>query len=290
MSTLNEVILLFENFAWSSVPWLNPLEWVYFIQKTDSLLANTLICFFFIVCSFVFSILSGNFSMVDMLWSILPMIYAIIFAYHHPSPRVLAMMSLILLWGFRLSWNLYLKGGYSFQFEDFRWEYIRKNWVSNPILLQLFNLIFIAILQNFILLWIVCPIYVVSIQEGSSVHHSLTAFDYLAIFVALILLVLETVADLQQRAFRLERDRRNKLNIMGNSVYSTGFIQSGLWYYSRHPNFFAEFTFWWSIFSFSLITSGTNWSILGAVILTLLFQGNFNTFEFVICLISIYFF
>lgn len=54
--------------------------------------------------------------------------------------------------------------------------------------------------------------------------------------VALLGLVIETVADLQLSAFRRNPERRGSV------------LQSGLWYYSRHPNYFGELCFWWGIF------------------------------------------
>lgn len=165
------------------------------------------------------------------------MIYTIFVAREHPSPRVLLQMSLILIWGCRLSWNLWLKGGYSLKFEDYRWDIIRREWIPNPVLLQLFNLVFVAILQNIILMMITSPVYYVSIVGNGN---ELKIWDYLLFVVGLVLLGIEATADWQQRVFRLERDRRKAGGkIMRGDEYDVGFVQRGLWRFSRHPNFFA---------------------------------------------------
>ena len=57
-------------------------------------------------------------------------------------------------------------------------------------------------------------------------------------------------------------------------IYKVGFITSGLFRYSRHPNFLAEILFWWVIALFSIKDLGLNISALGALQLTLLFQGS----------------
>lgn len=56
--------------------------------------------------------------------------------------------------------------------------------------------------------------------------------------------------------------------------YRAGFVRSGLWKYSRHPNFFCEITMWWVFFAWSLASYGPNYSGLGALLLNLLFLGS----------------
>merc|ERR1712232_1153893 len=55
--------------------------------------------------------------------------------------------------------------------------------------------------------------------------------------------------------------------------YARGFIETGLWAYSRHPNYFCEVSMWWSFYIFSIGATGKylNWTVLGAVFLTGLF-------------------
>src|SRR5687767_3077607 len=86
------------------------------------------------ILSFILSLIYRNVSIVDMIWSISPIGYVMYFTFKKPSIRLYIMTTLTFIWGFRLSWNLYLKGGYSLQFEDYRWDWIRKR--VNPILFQ----------------------------------------------------------------------------------------------------------------------------------------------------------
>lgn len=55
-----------------------------------------------------------------------------------------------------------------------------------------------------------------------------------------------------------------------------GFNTSGLWAYSRHPNFFAEQSIWFTLYQWSCYASNNlyNWSGVGAGALILLFQGS----------------
>ena len=54
------------------------------------------------------------------------------------------------------------------------------------------------------------------------------------------------------------------------------FVQSGLFRYSRHPNFFFEQAQWWVLFAFGAIAAGSvlQWTVVGPVLLTLLFLGS----------------
>lgn len=60
-----------------------------------------------------------------------------------------------------------------------------------------------------------------------------------------------------------------------------GFVAKGLWAYSRHPNFFAEQSIWFILYSWSCFAANTpySWAGTGAVLLVLLFQGSTNLTE-----------
>jgi steroid 5-alpha reductase family enzyme len=63
--------------------------------------------------------------------------------------------------------------------------------------------------------------------------------------------------------------------------YKTGFIRSGLWSISRHPNYFAEQAIWLSVYVFSIAATGRliNWTMIGALLLMLLFKGSADLSE-----------
>lgn len=55
-----------------------------------------------------------------------------------------------------------------------------------------------------------------------------------------------------------------------------GFITSGLWAYSRHPNFFAEQSIWFVLYQWSCYATNNlySWTGIGSGCLVLLFQGS----------------
>jgi len=58
--------------------------------------------------------------------------------------------------------------------------------------------------------------------------------------------------------------------------YKKGFVQTGLWGRMRHPNYAAEQAIWIVFYFFSVAASGNwlNWSVMGAILLVLLFWGS----------------
>jgi len=88
-------------------------------------------------------------------------------------------------------------------------------------------------------------------------------------------ILLETAADRQQWDFHQDKKRRGKGTSSAEDV-ERGFLSSGLFALSRHPNYFAEISFWWLLYiCIRLHTGGLiHASGIGAVLLTLLFIGS----------------
>ena len=147
--------------------------------------------------------------------------------------------------------------------EDYRWPILRAR--MSPAQFQVFNLLFISLYQNIIVLLIALPAL-------TAYEHRSTPFGALDVAVAIVFLALlagETVADQQQWNF--QRAKR-----AGGETFRPRFVQSGLWKYSRHPNYFFEQAQWWALFLFGAIAAGSllQWTVLGAALLTGLFIGS----------------
>ncbi len=229
---------------------------------------------------FVVGELTSNNSQMDKLWSLLPIAYTWVIAVHGGmSARLVVMACLATLWGARLTFNFARKGAYKLKFwegeEDYRWKVLRARKEFQPHWKwMLFNLFFISIYQNVLVLMITFPALVLM-----GVDKPFGWVDALAAALMLGFIIYETVADEQQWAFQsakwkmIKEDR--KLEDLP-APYNKGFNTAGLWGISRHPNYFAEQAVWCSFYVFS-IGGGIgiiNWSIIGALLLIVLFIGS----------------
>lgn len=215
----------------------------------------------------VLSLLTNETSWVDRLWSIVPELYIGIVAehahWHNTTLNVMTVLST--LWGARLTFNFARKGGYS-GMEDYRWQVLRDSMTKWQF--QLFNIFFIVLYQNFLLLLIALPAYVV--YQHPSVHFGV--FDYVLSAVFLMLLCGETIADQQQWNFHQWKAEEKKLG----RTPAPQFLQTGLFKYSRHPNYFCEISQWWVIFFFGALSAHSlvQWTWAAPILLTILFVGS----------------
>lgn len=234
---------------------MNPLSIVVILAGVFSLYA------------WVASLVTGDTSQVDRLWSIVPVIYVWVFYFsaHQSRSRLLITALLITAWGIRLTFNFARKGGYS-GVEDYRWAILRARMTKWQF--QLFNLFFIVLYQNFILVIITLPAFMVYDNQGVKI--SLVDGFLAPLFV--LLLIGEFIADQQQWDFHQEKksvERSGKLP-------KVRFLQTGLFRYSRHPNYFFELAQWWVVYIIGAHAASQllSWPIVGAVLLTLLFIGS----------------
>ena len=229
---------------------------------------------------FVVGELTGNNSQMDKLWSLLPIAYTWVIAFKGGlALRLVVMACLATLWGARLTFNFARKGAYSLKFwegeEDYRWKVLRAKKEFQPHWKwALFNLFFISIYQNALVLMTTFPALVLM---GSDKPFGW--MDGVAAALMLGFIVYETMADEQQWQFQ---SAKWKMLHEGRKLeelpmpYRLGFNTIGLWGISRHPNYFAEQSIWCCFYLFT-IGGGIgifNWSMIGALLLIVLFQGS----------------
>jgi len=231
-----------------------------------------------VILCFLVGEITRNYSQTDKLWSLMPLIYGWMAIASNPSSiRLWLMVMLVTLWGLRLSYNFYRKGGYSLipwkGEEDYRWKIMREHPLLNGRLrFGLFNFLFISFYQHLlILLFSSAFLFAAGGNSGS-----LSITDFIAACFMLFFIILETVADNQQIRFQ-----KAKRGIAGEGdAYLTslkeGFLSEGLWKYIRHPNFMAEQGIWISFYFFGVAATGMwiNWTLTGPLLLVLLFQGS----------------
>ena len=251
--------------------------------QRHTLLVITIIAGASALYCFVVGEITRNNSQMDKLWSILPIVYTWVIAVNGNFQfRLVIIASLVSLWGIRLTYNFAKKGAYKLKFwageEDYRWQILRnKKAFNNKITWALFDLGFISIYQNFLVLAICFP--AVALMDSPA---TFGAFDVIAIIIALLFLSLETIADIQQMKFHT---KKKELLLTGKKLeelpepYNLGFNTTGIWNRSRHPNYLGEQGFWVGIYLFTFACGinhyfAFNWSIFGCLLLILLFLGS----------------
>ena len=229
---------------------------------------------------FVVGELTNNNSQMDKLWSLLPIAYVWIAAINGGMTlRLVVMAILVTLWGARLTFNFGRKGAYKLKFwegeEDYRWAVLRAKKEFQPRWKwTLFDLFFISLYQNALVLMTTFPAIVLM-----NVDKPFGWIDVLAAVLMLFFIVYETIADEQQWRFQTTKWKMigegRKLQDLPEP-YNKGFNTVGLWGKSRHPNYFAEQGTWCAFYVFS-IAGGIgiiNWTMIGALLLIVLFQGS----------------
>ncbi len=234
----------------------------------DALLFGLLGCVAVALGCWLLGLITREHSWVDRLWSLAPVAYVAWFAWQarFADPRTALMAGLSFAWGARLTFNFARKGGYKAGGEDYRWPVLRKR--MNAWQWQLFAFGFIALVQNVILFLLALPTWVALRGSGTP----LGWLDALATALFLAFVLGETIADEQQWRFH----RAKRARAATGQPIEPPFCTTGLFRYSRHPNFFCEQALWWAFYLFSVAATGRwlNEAIVGPVVLTALFQGS----------------
>jgi steroid 5-alpha reductase family enzyme len=230
------------------------------------------------ITCFVVSELTSNYSQVDKIWSIIPIVYVWAVAVESGfSQRLVLMAVMVTIWAVRLTFNFGRRGGYHWipwkGEEDYRWSVLRQYpFLKSRVNWSLFNLLFISLYQNSLILLFTLPT-VAAWQGGDT---PLNILDCLAAALFLGFVTTETIADQQQWNFQTEKYRRKNTGEALGPLYEKGFCAEGLWAWVRHPNYASEQGIWLSFYLFSVAATGrwVNWSLAGAVLLMLLFLGS----------------
>jgi steroid 5-alpha reductase family enzyme len=110
----------------------------------------------------------------------------------------------------------------------------------------------VFLLQAVLLWFISWPV-----QCGMIFRHPLWWLDWLSTGVCLFGITFETIGDWQLARFK--GDPANKDRV----------LHTGLWRYTRHPNYFGEFCIWWGLYGIA-IAGGAWWTVLSPVVMTFL--------------------
>ena len=218
------------------------IEWIAFLWSGAALLVVA-------VAFWVVSLLRNDVSIVDSLWSIMFLLVALVYSATavNTGPREMLVLSLVTLWALRLS--IYITWRNHGQQEDYRYQKIRAN--NDPGFR--FKSLYIVFGFQAALAWVISLPLAVAIGGQSAIG----LLDYAGIGFFVVGFIFEALGDLQLSRFR------------GNPENAGKVLDQGLWRYTRHPNYFGNFTMWWGFFLVALSAGGW-WTIISPLLMTFL--------------------
>jgi len=199
--------------------------------------------------TWLLSLSMRNVSIVDSLWSLMLFAAGVIYALGADprAPRLAFVLWMLAIWAARLS--LYITVRNMGKGEDRRYRAIRER--NEPHFS--FKSLYLVFWLQALLAWIIS----LPLLGAFSSIAPIGILDYLGLILWLTGFVFEALGDWQ-----LARFKRDPVN-------ADAVMTSGLWRFTRHPNYFGEFCIWWG-FAAVAVSAGGWWSLPGPALLTVL--------------------
>jgi steroid 5-alpha reductase family enzyme len=206
----------------------------------------------FMTMLWIASIILKNVSIVDLFWGIGFVITAAFYFIKTEGfeTRKIILMSLVTIWGFRLS--LYLAWRNLGKGEDFRYREFRKKYGEN-------RYWWISFFQTFllqgVLMWLISAPLLGAQYYGY--NNPAGILDYSGIALWILGFIFETGGDFQLARFKADLSNKGKV------------LNYGFWRYTRHPNYFGDSSVWWG-YGLICIASGSYLPAMGSILMTAL--------------------
>lgn len=198
------------------------------------------------VATWIVSLILKDASIVDIVWGVGFVVVGWIALWQGGTdPRSWLVAVLTTVWGLRLAgylaWRNLGKG------EDFRYRAMRRKYGER------FGLVSLIVVFGFqaVLMW------VVSLPVQAAAGRELGPLDAVGIALFAVGLFFETTGDIQLARFKKDPANQGKV------------LDTGLWRYTRHPNYFGDFCVWWGLYVIA-VAGGGWWTIVGPLVMTAL--------------------
>ncbi|MEI6345793.1 MAG: DUF1295 domain-containing protein [bacterium] len=214
-------------------------------------LTLALLLFVYMSLWFVVSLVKKRNDVADVAWGLgfVLMTWTSFFLAGNSSVRGMLVGILVSIWGVRLAWHIHARN--KGKTEDYRYLAWRKEWGK---WFYLRSYLQVYLLQGVLLFLIVSPVLFINKNVGPD----LGLLDGIGVAVWLFGFYFEAVGDAQLARFIKDPANKGKL------------MQSGLWAYTRHPNYFGEVVQWWGIWIVAMSIPGGLIGIIGPVTITIL--------------------
>lgn len=200
----------------------------------------------------IVSVIKSDASIIDPMWG--PAFLVLLVTYtlrEGSSARTTLLIVLVGLWSVRLF--LYLSWRRWGEPEDYRYRAMRKSAGGN---FAIKSLVTVFSLQG-LLAWIISAPLLATALATARHGGDLALLDYAGVVLWTVGFFFETVGDLQLARFKADPESAGKV------------MDRGLWRYTRHPNYFGDFTVWWGFYLIAAAGGGW-WSVYGPLLMSVL--------------------
>ena len=185
----------------------------------------------FMTILWLVSLALKNASIVDIFWGAGFVLSAWLYFAFTPDgflPRKLLLVILVTIWGLRLSTHIFLRN--KGKPEDFRYQ----KWREENGSIWWWKSFFQVFLLQGLLLWVISLTLLAAQYFGKADH--LTILDFAGAAIWIVGFYFESVGDFQLKRFIKNPENRGKV------------LSSGVWRYTRHPNYFGDAAQWWGYY------------------------------------------
>jgi steroid 5-alpha reductase family enzyme len=199
--------------------------------------------------AWLISLLRNDVSLVDGFWSVMFLIITAGYFWLSEArdARSVLILSLVTLWSLRLS--IYITVRNHGLPEDHRYQEIRRN--NDPGFR--FKSLYIVFGLQGLLAWLIAMPLAAAMGENTP----LGLLDLAGVVLWTTGMLFESLGDAQLARFKRDPGNQGKV------------LDHGLWRYTRHPNYFGEFTLWWGFFLIAMAAGGW-WTVLSPLLMSIL--------------------
>jgi steroid 5-alpha reductase family enzyme len=205
--------------------------------------------FSFGLIGWVISLIKRDVSIVDSMWSLMFLVCMLSYigVTDVVTPRSGLVLVLLALWAVRLA--AYITWRNWGEEEDYRYQRMRRN--NSPYFE--FKSIYIVFGSQAALAWFISLPLLAAVTGDKA----LGVLDVLGVCLWVVGFIFESLGDFQLARFRANPENKDRV------------LDTGLWRFTRHPNYFGDFCVWWGLFLIALSAGGW-WSIVSPLLMSFL--------------------
>lgn len=185
----------------------------------------------------------------DVAWGLGFVLLSWVLYINRPSVQLSLATLLVTIWGIRLSTHIFIRNRK--KSEDYRYKQWREEWGKWFVLRSLLQ---VYLLQGLLLVVISAPV----VGLGKNGLDSVSYVNFAGVLIWAFGFVFESVGDYQLSQFIAEKRTKGEV------------LQTGLWRYTRHPNYFGEVAQWWGIWLIAYDSPWFWYVVIGPLTITLL--------------------